>query len=55
MGNKYNVFKWVEDVHGEYGGYVYELSYQGESLVAAMLDVWKCKRSGIGCVKLEIR
>lgn len=55
MGNKYSVFKWVEDLHGEYGGYVYVESYSGESLLAALIDVWKCKRAGAGCVKLEVR
>lgn len=55
MGNKYSVFKWVEDLHGEYGGYVYVESYRGESLLAALIDVWKCKRAGAGCVKLEVR
>lgn len=55
MGNKYSVFAWVKDNHGEYGGYVYVPSYQGESLIAALLDMWKCKRDGVGCVKLEIR
>lgn len=52
MGNKYSVFKWVED---ERCGWVYAPSYQGESLIFALLDVWKCKRAGSGCVKLEVR
>jgi len=55
MGNKYSVFAWVKDSHGEYGGYVYVPSYQGESLIYALLDMWKCKLAGAGCVKLEIR
>jgi hypothetical protein len=55
MGNKYSVFAWVKDSHDEYGGYVYVPSYQGESLIYALLDMWKCKLAGVGCVKLEIR
>lgn len=54
-GEKYQVFKWVEDIHGEYGGYMYVESYKGDYLLMALIDMWKCRRSGVGCVKLEVR
>jgi hypothetical protein len=54
-GYKYETFIWVVDLHGEYGGWVYVPSYQGDSLFRALLDIWKHRRSGVGCIKLEIR
>lgn len=51
MGNTWEVSAYRPDGSG---GYKYISSYMGESLIAALWDMWKCKRDS-GCVKLEWR
>jgi hypothetical protein len=52
MGYTWEVSAYRQDGRG---GYRYDQSYTGESLLAAILNMWKCKRDGAGCVKLEWR
>jgi len=54
MGNTWeaNAWKRRSDKPDEYH---YIQVYAGESFVLALWNMWKCKRSGDGCVKLEWR
>ena len=52
MGNKYVVLAYTQLRDGEYQ---YIESYRGESFFAAIWDMYKCKKQGSGCVRLEWR
>lgn len=51
MGWKFEVSNWLED----FQGYSYCHVYGGESFFAALWIMWKLKRMGFKCVKLEWR
>lgn len=54
MGCEFEIYKWWLDIStGE--GYKYKLEWQGESLMMAILVMFKLKREGATCLKLEWR
>ncbi len=54
MGNTWEVKAWRQ-VNDKDDVYHYIQVYSGESFVMALWNMWKCKRSGDCCVKLEWR
>lgn len=54
MGNKYEVHEWFED-RTDGRGLAYHLMFRTEWLVAALLYMYRLKRNGAKCVKLEWR
>lgn len=53
MGNTYTVEVWDKWTDKE--DYHYHEFWRGESFFAALFNLWKAKRTGFGCVKLEWR
>lgn len=54
VGNKFEVYEWWQDeTKGE--PYKYHLEWQGESFIKALYVMYKLKRNGAGCIKLEWR
>ena len=54
MGFTFEVHEWWQDfTKGE--PYKYHLEWQGESFLKALLVMWKLKRNGAACLKLEWR
>lgn len=53
MGWTYEVSVWAPTATG--GGYKYESVWTGESFLVALYVMWKKKRHGYKCVKLEWR
>ena len=54
MGNTFEVYEYLKDkTKGE--PYQYHLEWSGESFLKALWIMWKLKREGAGCVKLEWR
>lgn len=52
MGNTFEVWAYVPNTYAT--GYEYQVVYQGENLIRALLAARRAKRSA-GCVKLEWR
>ena len=52
MGWTYEVSVWHMDGKGDYR---YYHEYAGESLLKALWIMWKLKRAGTHCIKLEWR
>ena len=53
MGNT-----WTVQVYGQWFGesrYSYAQVWQGESVVGALLAMWKNRKRGTGCIQLEWR
>lgn len=44
---------WKDETKGE--GYKYHPEYQGQSFLKAIWTMWKLKRAGAACLKLEWR
>ena len=55
MGYKFQVYAWEKNIYGEYGGYIYNLKWEGESIFKALFIAWKLKKQAAGCVKIEWR
>jgi hypothetical protein len=55
MGYKFQVYAWEKDLYGEYGGYIYNLKWEGESFFKALFTAWRFKKQGIRSVKIEWR
>jgi hypothetical protein len=58
MGNKYTVQVWGQHwkevgLHNE--SYSYRAVWAGESLIAALWNLFKARRLGFGCTTLEMR
>ena len=55
MGNKFEV--WAYSPCEEYGDncYAYNQFWRGQSLLKALWNFYKAKKTGSGCVKLEWR
>ena len=52
MGNPFEVHVWNRK---DDGSYQYKLQWSGDSFIVALFRMWKLKRSGEKCVKLEWR
>ncbi|MCE3262593.1 MAG: hypothetical protein K0R43_1672 [Pseudoduganella sp.] len=56
MGNRFEVTAWVPYNPADVSvGYHDQTMWRGESLIAALFNLWKCKRAGHGCVSLHVR
>ena len=54
MGNTFEVYEyWQDKTKGE--PYKYHLEWRGESFLKALWIMWKLKREGAACLKLEWR
>jgi len=54
MGNTFEVSEWwAQNLLAH--NYKYHSKWMGESLLKALWIMWKLKRAGAGCVKLEWR
>ena len=54
MGNTFEVSEWWKDITtGE--DYKYHSEWSGESFLKALWVMWKLKRNGASCLKLEWR
>lgn len=51
MGTKFEIEVWKKSD----GGCAYEEFWRGESLIAALWNLYKAKREGHGCVTLHWR
>lgn len=54
MGNKYEVHEWYED-RTDGRGLAYHKQAQTDWLIRALICMWRLKRDGARCVKLEWR
>lgn len=56
MGSKYTVQAWGRHFAPHSNEYSYAVQWAGQSLLSALLALWRVKRSGkFGCVTLECR
>lgn len=58
MGNKFEVWTWERIEGAEFGAhnaYQYVQFWRGQSLLKALWNLYKAKKTGSGCVKLEWR
>ena len=54
MGYKYEVHEWYEDrTTGK--GYAYHLQHQTQWLIVALFYMWRLKKNGAYCLKIEWR
>jgi len=53
MGNTWEIYVWK--FVGKRPAFQYVIYWQGESVFKAIYKMWRAKREGFGCVRLEWR